>query len=255
MTHQRWKMTIEYDGSPFHGWQRQGELKSTIQYVIESAIFAFCQQNATIQAAGRTDAGVHAKGQVFHVDLPKREHMSDFEVLKAINAHIWPKPVAILAAEKVHENFHARFDATNKLYTYRLLRRSGHPTVDVDRLWHFRRDLDVDAMREAAKHLLGTHDFTSFRDSACQAKSPTKTLDRLDIETIDVGYGATEFRFHVEGRSFLHHQVRNMVGSLTLVGDGKWQIENIKEALEARDRKAGGPTAPACGLYLVRVDY
>jgi tRNA pseudouridine38-40 synthase len=164
--------------------------------------------------------------------------------------------VAVINAERVADNFNARFDAKNKLYTYRVLRRSAPPTIEAARMWHIRRDMDVEAMREAAKHLLGTHDFTTFRDSACQAKSPIKTLDRLDIETIDAGFGATEFQFHVEGRSFLHHMVRNMVGTLTLVGTGKWESPDmVKAALEAHDRTAGGPTAPADGLYLMRVDY
>ena len=247
-------MTIEYDGQPFYGWQRQEDVSPTIQGTIEDAIFGFCQEKLTIHVAGRTDAGVHARGQVFPVDLPQR-NMTPFEIHKAINAHLFPKPVSIINAEMVDENFHARFSANNKLYTYRLLRRSAPPAIEAKRLWHFRRDLDVNAMREAANILIGTHDFTTFRDSECQAKSPVKTLDRLDIETIDLGFGGTEFRIHAEGRSFLHHQVRNMVGTLTLVGDGKWSVADFKAALDARERKAGGPTAPAEGLYLMRVDY
>ncbi|MBU6234217.1 MAG: tRNA pseudouridine(38-40) synthase TruA [Alphaproteobacteria bacterium] len=254
MNTQRWKFTVEYDGSPFYGWQRQDDVSPTIQGTIEDAIFGFCQQRITIHVAGRTDAGVHARGQVFHVDLPERD-MTPFELHKAINAHLYPKRVSILSAEKVGDDFHARFSATNKLYTYRILRRSAPPALESKRLWHFRRDLDADAMREGAKYLLGTHDFTTFRDSECQAKSPVKTLDRLEIETIDLGHGATEFRIHAEAKSFLHHQVRNMVGTLTLVGDGKWKPDDMKTALEAKDRTKGGPTAPPEGLYLVRVDY
>ncbi len=256
MMMQRWKMVVEYDGQPFHGWQRQPDNEMTVQGIIEKALVGFCQQPIPIQCAGRTDAGVHARGQVFHVDLPIRARdLSGFETMKAINAHMHPQPIAILSAEKAAPDFHARYHAVNKLYTYRILRRSGPPTTEAGRMWHHRRDLDVDAMRAAAKHLLGTHDFTTFRDAECQAKSPIKTLDRLDIETKDWGYGATEILVHAEGRSFLHHQVRNMVGSLSYVGDGKWQPDDMKTALEARDRREGGPTAPAEGLCLVRVDY
>lgn len=251
---QRWKFTIEYDGGPFYGWQRQDDVSPTIQGVLEDAIFGYCQQRLTIHAAGRTDAGVHARGQVFHVDLPERD-ITPFELHKAINAHLMPHPVCVLNTEKVGDDFHARFAAVNKLYTYRIQRRSGPPVLEKGRVWHLRRDLDVDAMREGAQHLLGHHDFTTFRDTECQSKSPEKTLDRLDIETIDLGYGLTEIRFHLEARSFLHHQVRNMVGTLTWVGDGKWKPADVKMALEARDRTKGGPTAPAEGLYLVRIDY
>jgi tRNA pseudouridine38-40 synthase len=254
MSHQRWKMTVEYDGTRFHGWQRQDDVSPTIQGALEDAIFGFCQERLIIHVAGRTDAGVHAVAQVFHVDLPVRD-MTAFEIYKAINAHLFPKPIAIVDAQAVGEEFHARFSARSKLYTYRILRRSGPPTLDAGRVWHFRRDLDLHAMQNAATHLLGHHDFTTFRDSACQSKSPFKTLDRLDIEAIDRGFGATEFRFFVEAKSFLHHQVRNMVGTLTLVGDGKWRADDMKAALDARDRTRGGPTAPAEGLYLTRVDY
>lgn len=249
MTTQKWKLTVEYDGGPFNGWQRQEEGVPSVQAAIEDGIFGFCQQRLTIHVAGRTDAGVHAKGQVCHVDLPKRD-INGFELAKAITANIKTDAVSILKAEEVGEDFHARFSAKNKLYTYRILRRSAPPALDYGRVWHFKRDLNVDAMKNAAKYLLGLHDFTTFRDSDCQAKSPIKTLDRLDIEQ-----SGDEILFHAEGRSFLHHQVRNMVGTLTLVGDGKWQVTDIKTALEAKDRTKGGPTAPADGLYLMRVDY
>lgn len=251
---ERWKFTVEYDGTPFYGWQRQDDVSPTVQGVLEDSIFGFCQTRTTIHVAGRTDAGVHARGQVFHADLPVRD-ITPFEIHKALNAHLAPYPVSILNAERVDENFHARFSALDKLYTYRLLRRSAPPTLEANRVWHFRRDLDVPAMRKAAAHLLGMHDFTTFRDSECQAKSPIKTLDGLDIEEIDLGFGARELRFHARARSFLHHQVRNMVGTLTLVGDGKWSPDDMKRALEACDRRAGGPTAPAQGLYLVHVGY
>lgn len=249
MTMQRWKLTVEYDGGPFNGWQRQEEGIPSVQASIEAGIYGFCQQQLTIHVAGRTDAGVHALGQICHVDLPKRD-ITPFELAKAINANIKTNAVSIVKAEEVDDEFHARFSAKNKLYTYRILRRSAPPALDRGRVWHFRRDLNVDAMKNAAKYLLGNHDFTTFRDSECQAKSPVKTLDRLDVEQ-----QGDEIHIHAEGRSFLHHQVRNMVGTLTLVGDGKWQPEDMKTALEARDRTKGGPTSPADGLYLVRVDY
>lgn len=251
---QRWKLVVEYDGTPFYGWQRQDDVSPTVQGAMEDAIFAFCQTRVTVHVAGRTDAGVHARGQVCHVDLPA-QLCDPVGIYRAINFHLGSLPVSILHAEPVGQDFHARFSAVNKLYTYRLLRRSGPPAIDAGRVWHFRRDLDLEAMRAGAARLLGTHDFSSFRGSGCQAKSPLRTLDRLDIEAIDLGFGAREFRFHAEGRSFLHHQVRNMVGTLTLVGDGKWSPEDLSAALDARDRRAGGPAAPACGLYLVRVDY
>jgi tRNA pseudouridine38-40 synthase len=255
MTTQRWKCIVEYDGSAFCGWQRQEDNGPTVQGVLEDALYAFCQQRITVHAAGRTDAGVHARGQVCHFDLEDRP-ISEIDLIKAFTALVRPHRVAVVQAQIVAPDFHARFAAKNKLYTYRILNRQAPAAIESGRMWHHRRLLDVDLMREAARHLLGHHDFTSFRDSACQAKSPVKTLDRLDIEVVPYDeYDGRELRIHVQGRSFLHHQVRIMAGTLLMVGDHKWAPIDVKTALEARDRTKGGPTAPSDGLYLVRVDY
>lgn len=253
---QRWKLTIEYKGTDYAGWQRQIDA-SSIQQAIEEAITGFCQQEIRIHVAGRTDAGVHARGQVAHFDLDYGDRdLTGFDLAKALNAHLRPQPISIVSAEKVHAEFHARFDAANKLYLYRMLCRPSFPALEQGLLWHVKRDLDVAAMKAGAQYLLGHHDFTSFRDSQCQAKTPNRTLDRLDIETLAYDEkGGTEIRFYAEGRSFLHHQVRNMVGTLALVGEGKWQPNDVRTALEARDRTKAGPTAPSDGLYLMRVDY
>ncbi len=252
----RWKITIEYSGTGYAGWQRQENVPS-IQQSIEEAIKGFCQQDIGLHAAGRTDAGVHARAQIAHFDLDYGDRpLEGADLVKALNAHLRPRPISILRAEKADENFHARFSAVNKLYTYRIINRISAPVLEKDRVWHFRRPLDVRQMRKAASFLRGHHDFTTFRDSQCQAKSPEKTLDRLDIEELVYdGCGGKEIRIHAEARSFLHHQIRNFAGSLVLVGEGKWEPEDMKKALEARDRTRGGPTAPAEGLYLVRIDY
>lgn len=252
---QRWKFTVEYDGGPFNGWQRQEEGMPSVQGAIEDAIFSYCQERVTVHVAGRTDAGVHACGQICHADLPERKQ-TPFELAKALTAILFPKPIAVLKAEKVDNDFHARFTAKNKLYTYRLIRRSAYLTIDRNRAWQLKRDLDPEAMKLAIPHLLGKHDFTTFRDSHCQAKSPIKTLDKLELEygAYD-SFGGTEIRIHAQGKSFLHHMVRNIVGSLVMVGDGKWKPDDMRTALEAKDRTKGGPTAPAEGLYLMRVDY
>lgn len=248
----RWKLTIEYDGQPYSGWQYQDDAPS-VQRAIENAITSFCQKEIRIHVAGRTDAGVHAKGQVAHFDLDYGTRaLTGHDLAKAINAHLraGKHTVAIVKAEEEPNEFHARFSAQNKFYLYRIINRSAPLTLERGRAWQVRKDLDVRAMQRAAKYLLGQHDFTSFRASDCQAKSPVKTLDRLDIVRIG---DAVEFA--VEGRSFLHHQVRNMVGTLSHVGEGKWTIEDVQKALEARDRAKGGITAPPDGLYLMRVDY
>ncbi len=255
----RWKLTVEYDGRPYAGFQRQPDIAS-VQGEIEKAIYSFCQKKITITVAGRTDAGVHATGQVFHFDLDyktpdgQERPISPFELAKAINAHLIPQPISIIDAEKAGDDFHARFGAINKLYTYRVINRPYGLALDQGLAWWVKKPLDVEAMREAAKIFIGHHDFTTFRDTNCQAKSPLRTLDRFDIETVDILNGK-EIRFHIEGRSFLHHQVRNMVGTLSLVGEGKWTAADVQAALEAKDRTAGGPTAPSDGLYLVRIDY
>ncbi len=256
MTLKRWKLIIEYKGTDYCGWQRQESVPS-VQQAIEEAITGFCQQDIRIHVAGRTDAGVHARGQVAHFDLDYGARaLNGFDLAKAINAHLGSHTVSIIAAEEVDPEFHARFQATNKLYTYRILNRPAFPALEDGLVWHCKKPLDVSAMADAADVLLGHHDFTTFRDSQCQAKSPEKTLDRLDVEARPYDdHGGVEILFHAEGRSFLHHQVRNMVGTLVLVGEGKWSKADIKAALEARDRTKGGPTAPPDGLYLVRVDY
>lgn len=246
----RWKLTIEYDGTKYAGWQRQDNAWS-VQQAVEEAITGFCQQELRIHVAGRTDAGVHACGQVAHFDLDYGDRaLSGYDLAKAINAHLLKQRISILKAEPVHENFHARYDAISKLYTYKILNRFARPTFQKNIVWHVKRPLDIASMRTAARHLLGHHDFTSFRATECQAKSPVRTIDRLDIEK-----EGDEIHLHVEGRSFLHHQVRNIVGTLALVGDGKWTTDRVKVALDARDRKMGGPTAPPDGLYLMHVDY
>lgn len=253
----RWKLTIEYVGTNYSGWQRQEQGVPSVQAAIEEAIKKFCQQDITIHVAGRTDAGVHAKGQVAHFDLDYgTRKLEGFDLMKALNAHLKPQPVGIIKAEVVADDFHARFNAKNKLYRYRILNRSAFPTFEQGLVWHFKRPLDVAAMKEAAKHLIGHHDFTTFRDSECQAKSPERTLDRLEITDKDYDEsGGREILIEAEARSFLHHMMRNIAGTLVMVGEGKWQPADVKTALEARDRTKGGPTAPPDGLTLVRVDY
>ena len=252
----RYKFTIEYMGRDYAGWQRQKDVP-TIQQAIEEAIEKFSGQKVNIQTAGRTDAGVHARGQIAHVDLDEfSKPMDEFAVMKAVNAHLRPQPISVINVEIVHDEFHARFDAVNKLYHYRIVNRPGYLALDKGLVWHIGKDLDVEAMKEGAQYLLGNHDFTTFRDSECQAKTAMKTLDRLDVLVNEYdGCGGKEIIIAAEAQSFLHHQVRNMVGTLSLVGHGKWKPEDVKDALAAKDRTKGGPTAPADGLYLVRVDY
>ncbi len=257
MSKERWKLTIEYNGRDYCGWQRQQDGIPSIQKAIEDAIYGFCQQQITIHVAGRTDAGVHARGQIIHFDLDYGDRPLDgYNFIKALNAHLRPAPISIVHAVTVNPDFSARFDAVNKLYLYRIVNRPARPALENGLVWHVKRPLDVDAMRKAASCLLGYHDFTSFRDADCQAKSPFRTLDRIAIISHPYDdYGGADIRIEVEAQSFLHHQVRNMVGTLALVGEGKWQPGDVKTVLEACDRKAAGPTAPADGLYLMRVDY
>lgn len=251
----RYKLTIEYQGTDYYGWQRQPDLP-TIQSEIEKAIHAFCGQSVEVTSAGRTDAGVHARGQIAHVDLDEfSKPMDGYAISKAINAHLRPQPIAVINTEIVEDDFHARFTAKNKLYAYRIISRQAFLTFDQNRAWHIKRPLDVAAMHEAAQLLLGQHDFSTFRDSECQAKNPVRTLDRLDVQSFQTAEGAQEIFIEAEAMSFLHHMVRNIVGTLTLVGEGKWKPEDILTALNAKDRTKGGPTAPADGLYLVRIDY
>lgn len=251
---QRWKLTIEYHGAAYSGWQRQSEAPS-VQQRIEEALHAFCQQELRLFVAGRTDAGVHAHGQVAHVDIEYGDRpLTGYDLTNALNFYLRDSGIAILQAEPVGEDFHARYGAKDKLYTYRILNRVAMPAIEQDRVWHVRKPLDPTLMQEGAKHLLGRHDFTTFRAIGCQANSPIRTLDRLDIEIVELGVGR-ELRVHTEARSFLHHQVRNMVGALALVGEGKWQPDDVRTALEARDRTKGPATAPADGLSLMAVRY
>ena len=243
----RYKLTIEYDGSGFVGWQRQDNGVS-VQQALEEAIAVFSGQAVTAYGAGRTDSGVHALGQVVHIDLdgdPGPETIRD-----AINFHLKPAPVAVLTAEAADGDFHARTSATERAYLYRIANRRAPLAVDRDRAWWVPTLLDTDAMAEAASAMLGRHDFTTFRAAGCQAVSPVKTLDVLDVEGDE-----EEIRVTVRARSFLYRQVRNMVGTMRLVGEGKWTPDDMVRALAARDRSAGGPTAPAHGLYLLEVMY
>jgi tRNA pseudouridine38-40 synthase len=243
----RYKLTIEYDGAPFVGWQMQ-ENGLSVQAVLAAAIAAFCGDSVEVRGAGRTDAGVHATGQVAHVDLARGWDTDT--VRDAINAHLRPHPVAVLAAEAVAADFDARFSATRRHYRYRIVHRRADLALDRRHAWRIGRPLDAAAMQAAAQRLVGKHDFSTFRASECQAKSPVKTLDRLDVER-----HGEEVRIHASARSFLHTQVRSMVGSLALVGEGRWSGHDLARALDARDRAACGPVAPPDGLYLARVDY
>jgi tRNA pseudouridine38-40 synthase len=243
----RYKLTLEYDGRGLVGWQRQDNGPS-VQAALETAVKRFCGEAVSAQAAGRTDSGVHALGQVAHVDLDKA---TDGDTLRdALNFHLKPAAVAVLSAEAVAPDFHARFSAVERRYRYRIVNRRARLTLDEGRAWFVPVPLDAGAMGAAAQALVGRHDFTSFRASECQAKSPVKTLDALEVSR-----EGEEIRIEARARSFLHHQVRNMVGTLKLVGEGKWTRDDVTRALAARDRKAAGPTAPAHGLYLVAVRY
>lgn len=243
----RYKLTLEYDGGPFHGWQRQSTQPS-VQQALEEAIIAFAGEETRPAAAGRTDAGVHARGQVVHFDLSREVGLDTLR--NALNHHLRPAPVVVLEACRVADDFHARFSARCRHYLYRIVNRRVPLALDAGRAWFVPVALDAEIMHEAAQHLIGRHDFSSFRSSLCQAASPVKTLDCLVV--LNQG---EEITITARARSFLHHQVRNMVGTLKLIGEGKWPVEHIEAVLAARDRSAAGPTAPACGLYLTRVDY
>jgi tRNA pseudouridine38-40 synthase len=243
----RYRLLVEYDGRPYRGYQAQADLPS-VQGSIERAIAAFCGQDLRLQAAGRTDTGVHATGQVLHVDLDK-DWRPDV-VRDALNAHLVPEPISILEATLAEPGFHARFSATARRYLYRILDRRSPPALDKGRVWHFRKGLDAEAMHAAAQILVGHHDFTTFRDLQCQARSPIKTLDEARVWR-----EGEQVLLTFASRSFLHRQVRSMTGSLAEVGVGRWTPSDLRAALDARDRRACGPVAPAEGLYLTGVEY
>ncbi|MEZ5691284.1 MAG: tRNA pseudouridine(38-40) synthase TruA [Rickettsiales bacterium] len=262
---QRYRLTIEYDGTNYAGWQRQND-QPTVQEALMNAIYHFCRQRVNVVGAGRTDSGVHATAQVAHIDIDRK--MDGFKVMQGINYYLfnppisqenmaadfnklWPENrIAVLDAKAVGDDFDARFSAIRRHYMYRIINRRQRLALEEGRAWHVIEELDDKKMQEAANILVGHHDFTSFRDTMCQSKSPEKTLEKLDI----IRRG-NEIHITASARSFLHHQVRNMVGTLSLVGKGKWQVEDVRTALEAKDRKAGGPTCPASGLYFIGVDY
>ena len=243
----RYRITVEYDGSPYRGFQVQTDQPS-VQASLERAIRGFAGQDAAVAAAGRTDTGVHALGQVAHFDLD-RDWPPD-TVRNAMNAHLADEPIAVLEAAMAGPDFHARFSATGRRYRYRILNRRARPALEQGRVWHVKRPLDVDAMQAAAQALAGHHDFTTFRDAGCQAKSPMKTLDEARVWR-----QGEEVLLEFAARSFLHRQVRSMTGSLAEVGLGRWTPADLKAALDAQDRAACGPVAPAEGLFLVSVEY
>lgn len=243
----RFAFTVEFDGRPFMGWQRQAHGPS-VQQTIEDAIAAVTGEAAVIHAAGRTDAGVHGLAMRAHADIAK--DIAPFRLMEAINARMRPAPVAILACETVADDWHARFSCTGRSYVYRIANRRAPLTFDAGLVWRVVQPLDTDAMQAAAQHLVGSHDFTTFRSAHCQAHSPLKTLDRLDVER-----QGDRIAIHAAARSFLHHQVRSMVGCLAMVGMGRWTANDLRDALEAKDRAALGLNAPPDGLYFVRATY
>jgi tRNA pseudouridine38-40 synthase len=243
----RYRLTLEYDGTPFVGWQRQDNQPS-VQGALENAIEKLSGERVTVTGAGRTDAGVHALGQVAHFDLVKE--FEPGKVRDALNHHLRPDPVSVLDAVMADGEFHARFSATGRHYLFRILNRRSPPALENGRVWPVSPKLDAEAMHAAAQYLVGQHDFTTFRAAECQAQSPVKTLDRLDVSR-----RADEIHIEASARSFLHHQIRSFAGTLKLVGEGKWTPLDVKKALDARDRSACGPVSPPEGLYLVKVDY
>lgn len=247
----RYAIKIEYHGAPFVGWQRQAEHPS-VQGAIEAALKKLEPRDHTISAAGRTDAGVHATGQVAHCDMEK--NWDPFRLSEALNYHLKPQPVAITACAQVDDDWHARFSAVERRYLFRIVTRRAPVTHDDGLVWRVNTALDADAMQQGADYLLGRHDFTTFRSTICQAQSPIKTLDELRIDPVD-GPSGPEIRVHVRARSFLHNQVRSFVGTLERVGSGSWAPEQVKIALEAKNRAACGPVSPPQGLYLAQVTY
>jgi len=243
----RYRLLIEYDGGPYKGWQSQANGPS-VQDAIEAAVVRFCGEDARLTAAGRTDTGVHATGQVAHLDLAKDWPAKT--VQEALNAHLVPHPIVVLKAEAAADDFHARFSATGRRYLYRISHGRARPALERGRVWWIQRTLDVEAMAEAARALVGRHDFTTFRDAQCQARSPVKTLDEASV----VGVG-DEVRLEFAARSFLHRQVRSMTGTLVEVGLGRWSVADVAAALAAADRTRCGQVAPPEGLYLTKVEY
>lgn len=248
----RYAFRIEYDGQPFQGWQRQAEGQPSVQAAIEAALARIDPAQPTITGAGRTDTGVHATGQVAHADLSRA--WDPFRLAGAVNAHLRPLPVAVTACAAVPEDFHARFSALERRYLYRILPRRAPPVLARGQVWHILHPLGTDTMREAATHLIGRHDFTTFRAVHCQAKSPVKTLDEITIRPVDTPHGA-ELHLIFRARSFLHNQVRSLTGTLERVGAGAWTPDDVAKALAARDRTACGPVAPPQGLCLTGVAY
>ena len=243
----RYRLTLEYDGGEFVGWQRQDNGRS-VQGALEDAIEQLSGERVTVHGAGRTDAGVHALGQVAHFDLEKE--FAPERIRDALNHFVRPAAIAVLEADVGAPDFHARFSASRRHYLYRILVRRPPPVLEKGKVWHVVHALDAEAMDHAAKALVGKHDFTTFRAAECQAKSPVKTLDRLEVRRV-----ADEVQIEASALSFLHHQVRSMVGSLKLVGEGKWHARDLADALAATDRARCGPVAPPDGLYLMKVDY
>jgi len=243
----RWKLIIEYDGKPFNGWQSQKD-KSGVQDFLSDSIKSFSNENVKIYAAGRTDSGVHARGQVVHFDLKRKTDSN--ELREALNSHLKPFPVAILDVDEVGSEFHARFSAIKRHYQYDIINRRPPLTIDKGKYWRIGKPLNIERMIEASKYLVGKHDFTTFRSTHCQSKSPTKTIDLIKIKEI-------ESKIHItfSAKSFLHNQVRSFVGSLKLVGEGKWDYKKIKDILNKKDRTLCGPVAPPEGLSLTKVDY
>lgn len=243
----RYRLILEYDGGPYCGFQAQAVLP-TVQASLERAVTAFCGETTRVHAAGRTDTGVHATGQVVHIDLAKDWPAET--VRNALNAHLRGEPIVVLEADVAPDGWHARFSATERRYRYRILNRVSPPGLDQGRVWHVKAPLDAEVMHAAAQALVGQHDFTTFRDVACQAKSPLKTLDVASVSRL-----GDEVELIFQARSFLHRQVRSMTGSIAEVGLGRWTADDLKAALEAKDRKACGTVAPAEGLYLAGVSY
>lgn len=243
----RYKLTLEYDGAPYSGWQRQPD-RPSVQQALEEAVHRFCGARITVRAAGRTDAGVHATGQVVHVDLAE-DYATD-TVRDALNFHLKGATITVLDAVTVSDEFDARFSATERHYLYRFQSRRAPSILLAGRVWWVPKPLSAKAMNDAAQLFVGTHDFTTFRASECQAKSPVKTINHIAVER-----AGAEIHLSVSARSFLHNQIRSFAGSLKLVGEGRWNLPDLRSALEAKDRKACGPVAPPHGLYLTQVDY